>query len=113
MKIISAHVECTVQWGRVSNVVRAGVPMCYYPAAPPFHVIAVLSGTRVVRVLCVVMAAPYYVVAFVCVGIAAKCARLRLTAPGSSTQRFLLLSMPKRGDCAKSKSASIDAFNRR
>ncbi len=42
---------------------------------PSFHVMAVLSGTRVVRVLCVVMAAPCFVVACVCVAVAAECAR--------------------------------------
>ncbi len=31
---------------------EAGVQMCHYPAAPPYQVMAVLSGTRVGRVLC-------------------------------------------------------------
>ena len=51
MKDIGAHVGYTVLWGRVSKVVGAGMQMCYYPAAPQFYVMAVLSGTRVVRVL--------------------------------------------------------------
>jgi hypothetical protein len=57
-KDIGAHVGYTVIWGRVSKVVRAGVQMCYYPAEPPFHVMAVLSRTCVVRVLCAVIVAP-------------------------------------------------------
>jgi hypothetical protein len=57
MKNIGIHVGYTVLWGMVSKVVRAGVQMCYHPAAPPCHVMAVLSGTRVVWALCVVMAA--------------------------------------------------------
>ena len=57
MKDIGARVGYTILWGRVSKVVRAGVQICYNPAAPPYDVMAVLSGTRVVRVLCMVMAA--------------------------------------------------------
>jgi hypothetical protein len=53
MKDIDAHLGYTVLWGRVSKVMGAGMQMCYYPAAPPIRVMAVLSGTRVVRVLCV------------------------------------------------------------
>ena len=81
MTDIGAHVGYTVLWGTVSKVVRAGLQMWYYPTAPPFHVIAVLSGTCVVRVLCMAMVAPYCAVACVCVGVATKCARLRLTPP--------------------------------
>ena len=58
MKNIGAHVGYTVLWDRVSKVVGAGVHMCYYLAAPPFHVMAVLSGTHVVRVLFVWVATP-------------------------------------------------------
>ncbi len=58
MKEIGAHVGYTILWGRVSKVVGAGMQMCYYPAAPQCHVIAVLSGTRVVRVPCVWVATP-------------------------------------------------------
>ena len=57
MKDIGAHVGYIVLRGRVSKLVRAGVQMCYYPAPPPFHVMAVFSGTRVVRALRVVMVA--------------------------------------------------------
>ncbi len=57
MKDIGARVGYTVLWGRISKIVWAGVQMCYYPAAPLFYVMAVLSGTRVVRVLWMVMAA--------------------------------------------------------
>ena len=53
MKDIGAHVGYKVLWGRVSKVVGAGTQMCYYPAASLNLVMAVLSGTRVVRVLCV------------------------------------------------------------
>ena len=75
---------------------------------------AVLFGTRVPWVLCVVMAAPYCAAARVCVGVAAKCARLRLTAPGSaSTKRFMFLILPKRRDYAKSVSASSKDLNKR
>jgi hypothetical protein len=52
MKDIGAHVGHTILWDRVTTVVGAGMQMWYYPAASPFHVMAVLSGTRVVRVLC-------------------------------------------------------------
>ncbi len=70
--------------------------VCYYPAAPPFHVMAVFSGTRVMRVLlCVVIVAPCCVAACVCVGVAAEFARLRLTVPSrSSNKRFSFLMMP-------------------
>ncbi len=113
MKNIGAHVGYIVLWGRVSKVVRAGVQVCNYPAAPPFHVMAVLSGTRVVRVLWVVMAAPCCVAACVCVGVAAECDWLRLTAPGSaSIKRFLFLIMSKMQDCLKSASAPIIDLNK-
>jgi len=42
----------------LAKLVLSGVLVCYYPVAPPSHVMAVLSGTRVVRVLCMVMATP-------------------------------------------------------
>jgi len=84
-----------------------------HPATPSFHVMAVLSGTRVARVLRVWMATPCCVAACVCVGVAAECARLRLMALGSaSTKRFMVLLMPKRRDCAKSVSASNNDLNR-
>ena len=76
MKDIGGHAEYTVLWGRVTKLVRAGVQMCYYLAAPTFHVMAVVSWTRVVRVLCMVMVAPYCAVACMCIGVAAECARL-------------------------------------
>ena len=53
MKDIGAHVGYIVLWRRVTKRVGAGLQMCYYPAAPPFHVMAVLYGTCVERVLCV------------------------------------------------------------
>jgi len=65
MKDIGAHVGYKVLWGRVSKVVGAGTQMCYYPAASLNLVMAVLSGTRVVRVLCVWVATPCYVAACV------------------------------------------------
>ena len=40
--------------------------ICIYPAAPPCHVMAVSSGTRVVRVLWVWVAAPFYSAVIVC-----------------------------------------------
>jgi len=81
--------------GRVSKVVSAGVQMCYYPVAPPFYVMAVLFGIRVVRVLCMVMYTPCYAAACVCIEVAAECAWLRLTALGSaSAKRFMFLIMP-------------------
>jgi len=143
MKDICARVEYTVLWGRASKVVGAGMQMCYYPVATQFYVMAVLSGTRVVRVLCVWVATPCCVAACVCVGVAAECARLRLMAPGSastketerkksltrghvkdigstvgvhsssSTKRFLFLIIPKRRDCATFASASNNDSNRR
>ncbi len=118
MKDIGSPVEYIVLWGRVSKVVGAGMQICYYPAAPtPLHVMSVLSGIRVVRVLCVWVATPLCVAACVCFGFAVECARLRLMALGSaSTKRFLrfmFLIMPKRQDCAKSVSAFSNDFNRR
>ena len=114
MKNIGAHVGYTVLWDRVSKGVEAGVQMWYFPAAQPFIVMAVLSETRIVRVLCVRVATPCCVAAFVCVGVAVECARLRLTAPDSaSTKRFLFLIMPKRRDCAKTVKASSNDLNRR
>ena len=90
------------------------VHMCYYPADPPFHATSVLSGTRVLRVLYVVMDTPCFVVACVCVGVAAECARVRPMAPCSvSTKRFLFPIMHKRRVCAKSASASNNDFNMR
>jgi len=95
-------------------MVGAGMQMCYYPAAPPFHVMAVLSVTRVVRVLCVWVAMPCSRPACVCVGVAAECARLRLMALGiTSTKCFIFLMIPKRRDCAKSVSASSNDLNMR
>ena len=68
---------------------------------------AVLSGARIVRVLCAWVAAPCCVATYVFVGVAAECVRLRLMAPGTaSTKRFLLLMISRRRDCAKSVSAS-------
>jgi len=114
MKDIGAHVGYTILWGMVSKVVRVGVQMCYYPAAPPFHVMAVLSKTRVVRVLCVVMVAPCSAAACVCVGVVAECARQRLTTLGvASTTCFLFLIMPKRRECVKPEGASISDLNMR
>ncbi len=53
MKEIGAHVGYIILWGRDANkVVLTGVHVCYYTAAPPRHVRAVLSGTRAVRDLC-------------------------------------------------------------
>jgi hypothetical protein len=115
MKDIGAHVGFTVLWGKVSKVVRAGVQMCYYyPAAPPFHVMTMLSGNRVVWILSMVMDAPCCEVACGCVGVAAECARERLTAPCSaSSKRLLILIMPKRRDYARSVSASSNDLNMR
>jgi len=113
MKDMSDHEGYAIIWGRVSKVVRAGVQMCYYPAAPPFYVMAVLSGTRVVRALCMLMATHCCAAACVCVGVAAECARLRLTAPGSaSTKRSMSLIMPKRRECVKSVSAPNNNLNK-
>jgi hypothetical protein len=67
------------------------------------HETAVLSGTRIVRVLCVCVATLCCRVAGVSAGDAAECARWRLTAHGSaSTKRFLCIMMPMKRDCAKS-----------
>jgi len=89
--------------------------ICYYPAAPPIHELAVLSEARVVRVLCGWVATPCCVAACVCVGVAAECARVRLMSPGSaSTKRFMFLIIPQRRDsAAKSVSASRSDSKRR
>ena len=58
MKGIGARVGYTILWGRVSKEGGAGAQMCYYPAAASKHVMAVLSGTHVVRVICVCVATP-------------------------------------------------------
>jgi hypothetical protein len=100
--------------GKVSKVVGARMQMCYYPAAAPFHVITVLFGTRVVRVLCGWVATPCCVAACVFVGVAAECARLRLMASGNASNKcFLFLIMSKRRDCANSMSASSNDLNMR
>ncbi len=112
MKNIGAHVGYTVLWDRVSNGEKAELQMCYYPAAPPLHVIVVLTGTRVVRVLWVLMAAHCCVDTCVCVGVAAECARLRLAALDSAfSKRCMSLIMLKRQDCAESVSASSNDLN--
>jgi hypothetical protein len=104
----------TILWGMISKVVRAGVQMCYYLAAPSFLVMAILSAARVVRFLCMVMAAPCCAAACMCVGVAAEYYRLRLTALGSaSTKRFMFLRMPKRRNCDISVSASNNDLNMR
>jgi len=88
--------------------------MRYYPAVPLFHVMVVFSGTRVVRVVCVVMVVPCCVVACVCVGVAAECDRLRHMARGSaSTNRFMFVIMTKRRDSANSASAINNNLNMR
>ena len=61
--------------GKGNEGVKVGVQMYNYPAALPFQVMAVLSGTRLVRVLCVWVATSCCVAACVCVGFAAECAR--------------------------------------
>jgi hypothetical protein len=114
MKDIGVHVGYTVLWLRISKVVGAGMQMCYYPAAPPFHVMVLLFGTRVVGILCVWVAIPCCVAACVCVKVAAECARLRLMVHGNAfTKRFLFLIMPEWRDCAKSVSASNNDLNMR
>ena len=96
MKDIGAYVRYAVLWGMVSKMVRAGVQLCCYPAAPSFYVMAGLSGARVVRVPCMVMAILCCAAAFVGVGVAVEFARLRLTAHCSaSTKRFMFLLMPR------------------
>ena len=50
--------------GRVANMLLSG--------GPAFYAMVVFSGTRGVRVLCVVMAAPCCVVACVFVGVATE-----------------------------------------
>ncbi len=57
MKDIGAHLGYTILWDMSTKVVLARVHVCYYLGAPPRHVMVVLSGTRIVRVLCVWAAA--------------------------------------------------------
>ena len=58
---------------------------------PHRYVMAVLSGARVVHVLCACVVAPC-----VCVGDASECAQWWLTPPSRAfTKRFLFLTMPK------------------
>ena len=54
------------------------------------YMMAVLSWTRVVRVLCMCGAVSCCVTACVGAGAAAECARLRLTIPTASRVRFLV-----------------------
>jgi hypothetical protein len=78
---------------------RSGVPGCVSTSSRTgkFYVMAVLSGARVVRVLCVCVSASSWVVARWCAGDASECARCRLTPPGSaSTKRFMFRIMPMR-----------------
>ena len=102
--------------GQGAKMVLAGVyvHVCYYLAAPPRHVMAVISGTRVVQVLCVWVVVPYCLAVCECLGATADCTRCRLMHSGSaSTKRFLFLSMRKRRKCAKSVSESISDLNKR
>ena len=88
--------------------------ICSYPAAPPCHVMAVSSKTRVVRVLWVRVDVPCRSAACICWGVAVGCVRVRPMAPRSDpTKCFLLLIMPKRRDCAKFMSASNIDLNKR
>ncbi len=64
MKDIGAREGYTILWGRVRSVGPGA--MCNYLAAPPRHVMAVSSGTRVVRVLWVWVAASLCATACVC-----------------------------------------------
>jgi hypothetical protein len=97
MKGTGAQVGHIVLLDRVSKMVRAELQMCYYPAASPFYVMAVFSRTCVVQVIYMVMATPaLFAIAFVGVGVAVECARLRLAGSGSaSTKRFVFLIMHK------------------
>ena len=74
---------------------------------------AVLSGTRMVRVLCVCRVVSCCVTACVRDMSASECALMLLLFPGrASTVCFLLLMMPMRRDCAKSVRESINDLNR-
>ena len=71
------------------------------------YVMAVLSGARVVHVMCVCVAAPCCWAACGCDGDAAKVAWRWLTHPGrASTKRFLFLMIPIRRECIKPVSKS-------
>ena len=73
---------------------------------------AVLSGARDVRVMCVCVAISCFVTA-VCARAAAECDGLRLSFPGrESNMRFLLFIMASRLDCAKSAMESNNDLNR-
>jgi hypothetical protein len=61
------------------------------------YVMAVLSWTRVVRVLCICEAVSCCVTACVGAGAAAECARLRLTFPTAASARFLVFMLPVLG----------------
>ena len=83
------------------------------PGAIIYYMIAVLSGTRNVRAMCVCEDVSCCVIACVCGVSAAEFALMLLLFPGSaSTRRFLLLMMPKRRDCAKSVRKYSDELNR-
>jgi len=74
---------------------------------------AVLSGIRMVRVLCVCGAVSCCVTACVRDMASAECAPVLLPFPGrSSTRRFVLLLMPMRRDCDKSVRESSNYLNR-
>ena len=77
------------------------------------HVMAVLSGTRIVRVLCVCVVPPCWRAADVGARDATECARCRLTSHVTiSTKRFLFLTIPIRRNCAKFVSESNKDLNR-
>ena len=78
--------------GQVKESVVRG---SYMPlsGADIIYMMAVLSCTRVVRVLCVYVAVSCCVTACVGAGAAAECARLRLTIPTASRVRFLLCAV--------------------
>jgi len=93
--------------GRGANVLLTGGTNISYDGGA-------LRDLRSAGHVCVYVAAPCSEAASVCDGVAAECARLRLTASrNASTKRFMFLIMPKRRDCAKSASESSIDVNRR
>ena len=77
------------------------------------YLAVVLSGTLVVRILCVCVATSFCRAVNVGVGDATEYVRWRPSSPGSaSTKRFLYIIMHMRRHCAKSVSESNCDLNR-
>jgi hypothetical protein len=85
--------------GQGYEVEKSEALMRFYPVASLRQVMAILSGLREVRIVCVSVATHCCRVARVGIGYAFECAQTRLITHGrDSTTRYLFLMMPMRQD---------------